>query len=291
MKKEEIADILTTAADFVFLSLDEQGNILTANPAIRKVFAKQEGEIEGSSLTNLIPGIELVAQIEYAPVQARGGIDSFDNEVELGKCDYLEALAALTQQGERYNTVILANSEERWIELETYKVLHDGKIIFTLVINDITRRKRQEKEIKALNESLEHKVQERTANLESRTEQIKKVVNTCRDELQAINDTYQNMKERQMDIMEKLESQVIDGVVGLTPQQSDSIQANVKENLINCMNIYSEDQITDQKFLMAIITLNELFSGETIEQQNLKPGQLSGTSQHEVDDLLDSLGI
>jgi hypothetical protein len=57
------------------------------------------------------------------------------------------------------------------------------------------------------------------------------------------------------------------------------------------MNLYSEDQITDQKFMLTMMSLNELFGGKSTEDENLKPGQLSGTSQDEVDDLLGSLGL
>jgi len=292
MNKEEIADILTTAADFVFLTLDGQGTIISANPAVRKVFGKQEGEVEGLSLEDLIPDISCLNQLEFEPVQARGGLESFDKIViKESDCIYLEALAAKEDAGERYNIQVFVGEELRWVELETCKLLHDNKVIFTIIINNITRRKKNEQQILDLNQSLEQKVLERTADLESRTNQVKKIVNTCGDELKAINDTYQSMKERQMEIMENLETHITDNVEGLSEVQTQSIKKAVNNELIKCMNIYSEDQITDQKFLLAIITLNELFSGQTQAQQNLKPGQLSGISQNEVDDLLSSLGI
>ena len=106
-------------------------------------------------------------------------------------------------------------------------------------------------------------------NRKEASDQVKNIVMTCGDELKAINDTYQSMKERQMDIMEQMEAHIFDNAKGLTESQTQSIKQSVRDELIKCMNIYSEDQITDQKFLLAIITLNELFSGHTQAQDNL----------------------
>ena len=292
MNKEQTVDLLITSADFVILTIKGDGNIISANPAVRKVFGLQEGEIEGKKLVDLIPDIELLAQLEFNPVEARGSMDNFDDhEVETCDCIYLEALAAKEELGDHHEIQILVNEKVRWIELATTKILHGENIFFTVIINDITRRKNDEQKILDLNQSLEQKVLDRTADLESRTDQVKKIVVSCGDELKAINDTYQSMKERQMDIIEAMEGHIIKNVADLTEPQRQSIKKSVDSELVKCMNIYSEDQITDQKFLLAIITLNELFSGQTTAQDNLKPGQLSGTSQEEVDDLLGSLGI
>jgi len=292
MNKEQTVDLLITAADFVILTVNNAGCIISANPAVRQVFGLQEGEIEGKTISDLVPDITLLEQTEFTPIEARGGLGSFEeHEVETCDCLYLEALAAKEETGERHEAQILVSNAFRWLSLATCKILHDGELVFIIIINDITTRKNNEQQILDLNQSLEQKVFERTADLESRTDQVKSIVNTCGDELKAINDTYQSMKERQMDIMERMEDNIIQNVKGLTDEQSQSIKQSVRDELIKCMNLYSEDQITDQKFLLAIITLNELFSGQSQAQENLKPGQLSGTSQDEVDDLLGSLGI
>jgi chemotaxis regulatin CheY-phosphate phosphatase CheZ len=292
MNKEQIADILTTAADFVFLSIDQQGKIMTANPAVRKIFNLQEGEVEGKQLSQLVPDVCLLEQTEFQPIQPRGGLDSFgEDDIQQSDCIYLEALAAKEASGERHTCAVLVDGETKWIELETCKLQHHDSIIFTVIIYNITRRKNAELEILDLNQSLEQKVLERTAELESRTDQVKKIVNTCSEELQTINNNYQVMKERQMDLMENLSQHLVRTIKDLSPQQVELVKSTLNQQLQECMHLYSEDQITDQKFLLAIITLNELFSGKTQAQDNLKPGQLSGTSQNEVDDLLDSLGI
>ena len=40
-----------------------------------------------------------------------------------------------------------------------------------------------------------------------------------------------------------------------------------------------------------MMSLNEVFGSESDANENLKPGQIGGTSQDEVDDLLGSLGL
>lgn len=292
MNNLEIINILSTAADYAILSLNEKGIVVSANPAVRAIFGKQEGDIEGRPLTELIPDLTMLDYAEFEPVQARGGLESFDqNEIRQASCQWLEALAALKNAGESFETEVSAKDEKHWIELETFKVVHNETIVFAVIIKNITRRKRNEREIKRLNEELEQMVEQRTADLEARTEQVKKVVNSCREELQSINHTYQHMKEQQMAIIEGLEPQLIAKVPELNELQLKAMKTTIRDELVECMNLYSQDQITDQKFLLAIITLTELFSHETAESHNLKPGQLSGTSQDEVDDLLDSLGI
>ncbi len=73
MNKEQTVDLLITSADFVILTINNTGCIISANPAVRKVFGLQEGEIEGKTLSDLIPDITLLEQTEFNPVEARGG--------------------------------------------------------------------------------------------------------------------------------------------------------------------------------------------------------------------------
>ena len=69
-------------------------------------------------------------------------------------------MAAKEDAGERYNIQVVVGDEIRWVELETCKLLHDNKVIFTIIINNITRRKKNEQQILDLNQSLEQKVLE-----------------------------------------------------------------------------------------------------------------------------------
>ncbi len=292
MQKQEIVDTLLVAADFVLLAIDGQGVVRTSTPAVRTIFEKQEGEVEGHPLVDLIPTLADMPIPDFEPIEARGGMGGMgDEDVEVADCLLMEYLACYKQNIGKLETQVLVGSELRWIDLAVYKLEIGGGLTFLATINDITTRKEQEEEIRELNENLEHMVEERTADLQERSEQIKRMVESCATELTQVNETYQVMKEKHMDMMEGLEASILSEVPGLSEEQRTQVQAVMQAKLVEAMNMYSEDQITDQKFMLTIISLNELFGSSTSESDNLKPGQLSGTNQDEVDDLLDSLGI
>ena len=285
MLQSDLLNSLLVSSDFVFLSTDSAGKILTVTPAIREVFNLQEGEVEGKNLTDLIPMLCMHPQSEFEVVQARGGLELMldDDECEQG-VEYMEFLASHTQTNGRFELETGVEQGPKWVSLVTNKVLADDDIIFTVMIRDITQRKNDEHEILDLNHNLE-------ARVEARTSQIKGVVMSCSAELEQVNETYQSMKEKQMDLMESIESSVLAETEGLNESQISQIKNAISSELVKSMNLYSEDQITDQKFMLTMMSLNELFGNKSTEDENLKPGQLSGTSQDEVDDLLGSLGL
>ncbi len=285
MLQNDLIDILLVSSDFVFLSTDNAGKILTVTPAIREVFNLQEGEVEGQNFNQLIPALSLYPQAEFEVVQARGGLEMMveDEACDEG-IDYMEFLASHTQSNGRFELETEILQGPNWVSLVVNKVLSDGDIIYTVMIRDITQRKKDEHEILDLNQNLE-------ARVESRTSQIKGVVMSCSAELEQVNTTYQKMKEKQMDLMESIEASVLSDTDNLNESQISQIQSAISRELVKSMNLYSEDQITDQQFMLTMMSLNELFGGESCEDKNLKPGQLSGTSQDEVDDLLGSLGL
>lgn len=292
INQSELFDILKVVADFVLLAVDSNGVIESATPRVRTMFRMNEGEIEGKPLVEIIPEIALLEQLEFTPVEPRGGIDLMgDVETAMGDCIYMEALAANQQQKGNYELLTSVGGRSCWLMLATYKLLHDDNIVFSVIINDITERKQNEEEIRQLNENLEQRVKERTAELEERTNQIKAMVKSCASELQGVNDTYQQMKEKQMQITEGISDHLLKRIEDLREEQINQVLEIMSEELVLSMNLYSEDQITDQKLLLTMLSLKEIFDSTTEEDNNLRPGQLGGSSQSEIDNLLASLGI
>jgi hypothetical protein len=284
MKPTDLLEFMRTAADFAIIETNESGKILFASPAVRTIFELEEGEVEGMKFDKLIPAVCFLDVSDFKPVPARGAIELMDDdECSVSECKYLEYLAAEVQTEGRFEAELDVKGKAKWVEISTYKLLQDTKIGFAVIINEITRRKSNEKEIRALNENLEQRV-------EDRTKQIKNVVVSCGSQLEQINTNYQSMKEQQMDIVESLESRVAAAIPSLNEEQFAQLQDVMRHEVIRCMDLYGQDQITDQKFLLSIMSLNELFDS-SVSNDNLKPGQLGGTNQSEVDDLLDSLGI
>ena len=121
-------------------------------------------------------------------------------------------------------------------------------------------------------------ISNKNSALEKKNSQITHVIRCCSTELDNVNKTYQQMKERQMELMEVMANTIIAGTPGLNDTQQEQIKAAVGSQLMKLMDLYSADQITDQTFLLTIQELKKLL-----------PEQLGGASQDSIDELLASL--
>lgn len=131
---------------------------------------------------------------------------------------------------------------------------------------------------------------ERNRDLEKKDQQIRRVLESCAKELEDINTNYQEIKNKQMDILEGNSNAILDTVKGLSREQKTEILQILDDRVNQAMQYYAEDQLTDQKFLMTIQEINKVLPGNK-SNVNLIPQQIGESSQESVDDLLASLGL
>ncbi|MBF0352064.1 MAG: response regulator [SAR324 cluster bacterium] len=128
--------------------------------------------------------------------------------------------------------------------------------------------------------------------LVKKNQQIYQIVRSCNNELSQINVTYQNMKEQQMTIMEQMESIILKNLPEHSTEEIKKISAIINTQVLESMELYSKDQITDQKFLTTIEKLKSILDPSDVERkERLQPKQMSDSPQDEVDLLLQSLGL
>ena len=72
-----------------------------------------------------------------------------------------------------------------------------------------------------------------------------------------------------MDIMEGLATASIMDVEDLSEEQRVKLQQNISAEMMKTMELYGEDQITDQKFLLTIQKLHRILGQEGDEAGNL----------------------
>src|SRR2546426_1224098 len=145
--------ILESAHDSI-ISMNEEGRIVEFNPAAEKAFGYARTRIVGALLADLIipPGLR--------------------------EKDWMGMTRSLTTEehsvlGRRLETMaIRANGKRFPVEIAITRVAQEGPPLFTWFVRDISERKRAEEAIRLLNEDLEKRGVERTAELEAANKEL-----------------------------------------------------------------------------------------------------------------------
>ncbi|MBD1810451.1 PAS domain S-box protein, partial [Microcoleus vaginatus DQ-U2] len=171
----EAAEQLFVIAIDAIVVLDENGMIRQANPASERLFELSRGELSGSHLNKLLPGLAFGPQ--RWPIRSEQTLNLPDSDsriLEVAISNRFSQEASLSNQ-----------------ELQEYVV----------IVRDITDRKQAQESLQKANEELEIKVKERTSELSHTVEQLQNEV----EERQRIEENLKAM-QNQIVVQEKLAS-------------------------------------------------------------------------------------
>lgn len=148
-----LANIVNNAGDAI-ISVDEEQRVVAYNRAAEQIFGHAPAAALGQSLDMLLPAGIGASHREH--VRAFGREAGATRVMGAGR-----EVAGLRADGSLFPA-----------EASISKVSESGRIIFTAILRDVTERHRAEEEIRRLNEELERKVVERTAQLETANKEL-----------------------------------------------------------------------------------------------------------------------
>ena len=145
--EQRFCKILEVSVDAI-ISVDEELKITIFNKGAERVFCYRAAEIVGTSLDILIP--ERFRNIY------KGYIGNFAKS---------ESDARQITESDYQIICLKKNGEEFPVEIAGSKTIEEGHVLFTIVLRDITERKKAEDELKQYKEHLEELVKQRTEEL------------------------------------------------------------------------------------------------------------------------------
>jgi PAS domain S-box-containing protein len=211
--QEQLAGIINSAMDAI-ITVDDEQRIILFNSAADKMFRYPAEEAIGKSLERFIPRRFRAAH--------RNHIRDFGRtNVTRRSMASLGAIFGLRSDGEEFP-----------IEASISQLESDGRKLYTVILRDITERKTAEAQNRRLHETLEQRVTERTADLETANKELEafsySVSHDLRAPLRHIDGFVQLLAKREAERLEPASArylEVISGAVGKMGMLIDALLA------------------------------------------------------------------